>query len=69
VVATEVGGTREISDQKDLILVQPGEVEGIKAGILQALEVLDQSGASLELVQERFGVEEAVEKYFRVLSK
>ena len=40
VVATEVGGTREISDQKDLILVQPGEVEGIKAGILEAFEVL-----------------------------
>jgi len=50
-------------------LVQPGEVESIKAGILEAFEVLDQSGASLELVQERFGVEEAVEKYFRVLSK
>ena len=66
VVATDVWGTNEISDQKDLILVQPGEVEGIKAGILQALEVLDQSGASLELVQERFGVEEAVEKYFSV---
>lgn len=69
VVATDVWGTNEISDQKDLILVQPGEVESIKAGILEAFEVLDQSGASLELVQERFGVEEAVEKYFRVLSK
>lgn len=69
VVATDVGWTNEISDQKDLILVQPGEVESIKAGILEAFEVLDQSGASLELVQERFGVEEAVEKYFRVLSK
>jgi len=33
VVATRVGGTAEISDQKDLILVNPGDVKELEKGL------------------------------------
>ena len=38
VVATDVGGTKEISDHKDLILVKPGEVKDLQKGLEYAIQ-------------------------------
>lgn len=65
VVATDVGGTREISDQDDLILVHD-TVESIQGWIEVAFNSLDQSGASYEVVKEQFGVKESINSYFNV---
>ena len=47
VVATDVGGTREISDQKDLILVHD-TVVSVQGWLEQAFAHLDKSGQSLK---------------------
>lgn len=67
VVATDVGGTKEISDQDDLILVQP-EILSIQKWLEQALLSLLKSGKSYKIVQERFWSEESLSKYFHVIS-
>jgi glycosyltransferase involved in cell wall biosynthesis len=38
VVATRVGGTSEISDQKDLVLVRPGEVQELADALRFAID-------------------------------
>jgi len=38
VVATDVGGTNEISDQKDLLLVKSGDVKDLEKGLEYAIE-------------------------------
>lgn len=67
VVATDVGGTREISDQEDLILVESGKVEEIEQWLLWAFDSLEKSGQSYEEVMERFGVENAIGRYKEVI--
>lgn len=68
VVATDVGGTREISDQDDLILVHD-TIPSIKKWLEQAFDSLDKSGDSYEVVKERFGVRESIEKYLDICKK
>ncbi|MDD5376749.1 MAG: glycosyltransferase family 4 protein [Candidatus Gracilibacteria bacterium] len=55
VVATDVGGTREISDKEDLIIVSPEDsnvlYDGMKEALLSYKEV---SGSSYASVRERF---------------
>jgi hypothetical protein len=38
VVATNVGGTPEISDQKDLILVEKGDISSLQKGLEYAIQ-------------------------------
>lgn len=67
VIATDVGGTREISDAEDLILVPAGDSQELLEQLLVAFERLDKSGLSYEGVKEKFGVENAIKKYIENL--
>lgn len=67
VVATDVGGTREISDEQDLILVKSESVSELERELLLAFECFDCSGKSYTKVMEKFGVEQSIRKYREVL--
>lgn len=67
VVATDVGGTREISDKKDLILVESWSVEALQSWIEHAFYSLGKSGQSYEWVMKKFGAEWAITKYRKVI--
>lgn len=54
VVATDVWGTREISDKSDFILVQPDNPDALIRGIRQALIQLDARWLSADTVREKF---------------
>lgn len=67
VVATDVGGTKEISDHKDLVLVKPGEVKDLQKGLEYALQNHKKiSGLSYVSVKEKFDWIRSVEKYYGV---
>ncbi len=67
VVATDVGGTKEISDHKDLVLVKPGEVKDLQKGLEYALQNHKKiSGLSYASVKEKFDWIRSVEKYYGV---
>lgn len=66
VVATDVWGTREISDQEDLIMIESGKVDEIKKWLKLAFARLDTSGASYEWVVKKFWLETAIKKYTHV---
>ena len=68
VVATDVGGTREINDKEDLILVESGQVDEIGQWLVLAFNRLDQSGDSYEKVMERFWMEKAIRNYQKILN-
>lgn len=65
VVATDVGGTREISDHDDLILTNP-TINSVQSWIEQALWVLSMNGKSRDIMKEMFGVKESLEQYFSI---
>ena len=67
VVATDVGGTREISDQEDLIVVESGNVDEIKKWLELAFATLDMSGKSYEEVVEKFATKKAIQNYLFAL--
>lgn len=71
VVATDVGGTREISDQDDLILVEKWNIESISLGLEKAIKNLEvyrwRSIASWML--QKFRWEINIEKYYKLYSK
>lgn len=70
VVATDVWGTREISDQEDLILVPAGSVEALKLGIKRAIENYRSfQGRSFDEVRERFDWGKGVECYQALYAK
>ncbi|MDD3868750.1 MAG: glycosyltransferase family 4 protein, partial [Candidatus Absconditabacteria bacterium] len=65
VVATDVGGTREISEKDDLILVQPKSAEDIEKALLSILQnYSDLQGLSFEDIKEDFSWEKNVDAYF-----
>lgn len=66
VVATDVGGTREISNKEDLIVVKSGNREEIKNWIELAFARLDMSGMSYEDVVKKFWLETAIKKYTHI---
>lgn len=73
-VATGVGGTREIADGEDFIVVEPWSVKALKGGLNQALALVWKAHwASYEQVRERFnwkrGVGEYLENYRILASK
>lgn len=69
VVATDVWGTKEISDQKDLILVESWNIEVLKNWIEKAFESLhaDHLGESHDRVREKFGMDSAVGRYREII--
>lgn len=67
VVATDVGGTSEISDQKDLILVKPGNVSDLQKGLEYAIKNCKKlQWLSYDDVYEKFDSKKSVKKYYEV---
>ena len=65
VVATDVGGTKEISDKDDLILVKSGEVKDLQKALEYALQNHKKlSGLSYVSVKKKFDWTKNVEKYY-----
>ena len=69
VVATDVGGTKEISKEEDLILVEKGNAESIVQWLLLAFDRTVSSGKSYSRVMEKFGVEQSIEKYKKIIAQ
>lgn len=71
-VATHVGGTREIADGEDFIVVEPWSVETLKRGLNQALALVWKvNWVSYQQVRERFNWKRGVEAYlenYRILA-
>ena len=66
-VASNVGGTREIADGEDFIVVESWSVEALKGGLNQALALIwKENWASYEQVRERFGWKRGVEEYLEI---
>ena len=66
-VATHVGGTKEIADGEDFIVVEPWNVEALKKGLNQALALVWKvNWASYEQVRERFNWKKGVEAYLEI---
>ena len=66
-VATDVGGTSEIADKEDFIVVEPWDVEALKKGLNQALPLIWKANwASYQQVRERFGWKRGVEEYLEI---
>ncbi|MDD2916227.1 MAG: glycosyltransferase family 4 protein [Candidatus Gracilibacteria bacterium] len=67
VVATDVGGTREISQKEDVIIIHPGEsfalCNAMKEAILSYEEI---SGTSYESVREKFDSRGNIGKIFEI---
>jgi len=68
VVATDIGGTREISNQGDLILCRSGDIEDLREKLEMAFNSLKKNGLSYERVQEKFGVKKTIQQYHNILS-
>jgi glycosyltransferase involved in cell wall biosynthesis len=67
VIATDVGGTREISDESDLVLVRAKEVEELVKTIENVLPRMKElQGLSTESVRKKFSWERNVGKYVKV---
>ncbi|MFA7298202.1 MAG: glycosyltransferase family 4 protein [Candidatus Absconditabacterales bacterium] len=67
VVATSVGGTPEISDQKDLILVDKGNVSDLQKGLEYAIQNHAKlKGLSYEQVKKHFDWKRSIERYYEV---
>ena len=63
VVATDVWGTREISDKSDFILVQPDDPNALIHGIRKALTQLDLCWLSADMVREKFSRKKRILQY------
>ena len=69
-VATDVGGTREIADGEDFIVVEPWSVGALKRGLNQALAfVWKVHWASFQQVRERFDWKRGVKEYLEIYKK
>lgn len=66
-VATDVGGTKEIADGEDFIVVEPWSVEALKGTLNQALALVWKANwASYQQVRERFNWKRGVEAYLEI---
>ena len=63
VVATDVWGTREISDKSDFILVQPDDPDALIRGIRKVLIQLDAFWLSADMVREKFSRKKRILQY------
>ena len=67
IVASNVGGTSEIADGEDFIVVEPWNVETLERGLNQALVLVWKANwASYEQVRERFDWKRWVEEYLEI---
>ncbi len=67
VVATDVGGTKEISDLDDLILVKAGESVSLENGLNLAIKNYEKlKWVSYNDIKEKFNWENSVENYFSI---
>ncbi|MCH2188364.1 glycosyltransferase family 4 protein [Candidatus Gracilibacteria bacterium] len=70
VIATDVGGTKEISEQDDLMIINSGDIQELKNKILYALENYSTlKGLSLENVNEKFNWDNNIKKLYRLANK
>lgn len=70
VIATDVGGTREISDQDDLIIISAWDRKDLSTKILNILEWNNQSiyvWKSYNIIQQKFSYESSIKRYNEVL--
>lgn len=68
VVATDVGGTREISDKEDLLLCISGDGENLNSMLRIAYTSLHYVGTSYTSVKTRFSAEHAIAQYREVIN-
>lgn len=67
VVATRVGGTPEISDQKDLILVDKWSISDLQKGLEYAIQNHEKlRWLSYDYVKDHFDWKRSIEKYHEV---
>ncbi len=70
VVATNVGGTKEISDKNDLIIVEKWNIESIQNGLEIAIsDYKNRTWKSYNFVKEIFDWSENIKKYFSLYNK
>jgi len=69
VVATDVGGTREISDGEDLLLIQSGDSKKLSENIEKTLELSNFSNTSSSIIQEKFSLKWAIHNYNNTYKK
>lgn len=69
VVATDVGGTKEISSENDLIIVKSDNISDLQKWIEAAFDRLDESGKSHHTVTQKFGPEKVIKQYEEVLQQ
>ncbi|MGE4443522.1 MAG: glycosyltransferase family 4 protein [Candidatus Altimarinota bacterium] len=70
VIASDVGGTKEISTCEDLIIIQKGDIESLISGIEKGIfSYRDVGGKSVEYVKNKFNWEENIRKYFSLYNK
>lgn len=64
VVATDVGGTREITNQDDLILIPAGDEQACARALVEALDQYQHlAGLSTQEVYDRFVPEATIRQY------
>ena len=63
VVATDVWWTREISDQEDLILCKPGDKHMLSTQISQAMQSMQFSKKSYDLIQDKHSIDKVIMLY------
>ena len=69
-VATDVGGTREIADGEDFIVIESWNVEALKGALNLALALVWKANwASYEQVRESFDWKSGVEGYLEIYEK
>ena len=67
VIATDVWGTKEISESNDLIIVEKWSISSIEKWLEEAiLNYKDLSWLSYNHVKEKFNWDKIIEKYFNL---
>ncbi len=70
VIATDVWGTKEISDKEDLTIIPHDNVNILMLALETAMnDYQEKQGASYALIRERFDWWENIKKYHALLSK
>lgn len=70
VVATDVGGTKEISDKDDLFLVQSGNITDLSSSIKKALNIYTNiSWLSLKLTMNTFNYKTSTKSYYSLYNQ
>ncbi|MBP9779292.1 glycosyltransferase family 4 protein [Candidatus Gracilibacteria bacterium] len=69
VIATDVGGTKEISEKEDLTIIPQDDVNALVTALEGAMiDYSEKSGQSYELVRKRFDWQENIQSYYTIIS-